>query len=44
MIADREIGRSEGASSFQALNSVCLKIGLTPREIARTIQSAVGRP
>jgi Bifunctional DNA primase/polymerase, N-terminal len=40
MIADREIGPSEGARAFQALSTVSAGTGLPPREIARTIGSA----
>jgi Bifunctional DNA primase/polymerase, N-terminal len=43
MIANREIGDMEGARSFGALNIVAQKTGLSAREVARTIQSAVGR-
>jgi hypothetical protein len=41
MIAEREIGASEGARAFEALNFVGIGTGLSPREIARTIRSAV---
>jgi hypothetical protein len=41
MIAHREIGPAEGAQSFQALNIVSVNAGLPPREVARTIRSAV---
>jgi hypothetical protein len=41
MIANREIGRMEGAQAFTALNLVSVKIGLPAREVARTIRSAV---
>ena len=40
MIVRRELGSMEGSRSFQALNMLGLKIGLTEREISRTIQSA----
>lgn len=40
MIGNREIGSVDGAKAFEALNIVSLKIGLSAREIARTIQSA----
>jgi hypothetical protein len=43
MIANRQIGSSEGAVSFYALTSVATHLGLSQREIARTIQSAVVR-
>jgi hypothetical protein len=43
MIANRQIGENEGAVSFHALTSVATQLGLSQREIARTIQSAVGR-
>jgi hypothetical protein len=41
MVANREIGAAEGAKSFQALNVVSINAGLPPREVARTIRSAV---
>jgi hypothetical protein len=40
MIAEREIGPSDGAMAFKALNLVGLRKGLSPREIASTFRSA----
>jgi hypothetical protein len=41
MIVNRELGSTEGASSFQSLYLVSINLGLPEREVARTIQSAV---
>jgi Bifunctional DNA primase/polymerase, N-terminal len=41
MIAEREIGPSEGATAFKALDLVGLRKGLSPHEIASTFRSAV---
>lgn len=43
MVANREIGNMEGSRSLQALNGLSLHTGLSAREIARTIQSAMVR-
>jgi hypothetical protein len=41
MIANREIGTTEGAAAFRGLLLVAVKTGLPQREAARTIRSAV---
>jgi hypothetical protein len=41
MIANREIGTTEGAASFRGLHVLSVTIGLPAREAARTIRSAV---
>jgi hypothetical protein len=41
MIAERELDRTEGASAFNALVATATGIGLTYREIKRTVESAL---
>ena len=43
MFLNREIGNTEGATAFKALEYASLKAGLSAREIQRTIQSAMVR-
>jgi hypothetical protein len=43
MIASHELGSMEATRCLQALNMVSLKVGLSAREIARTINSAMVR-
>jgi Bifunctional DNA primase/polymerase, N-terminal len=41
MVATRELGSMEASQSLQALHNISLQTGLSAREIARTIQSAM---
>jgi hypothetical protein len=43
MVASRELGNMEASQSLQALHNISLQTGLSAREIARTIQSAMVR-
>jgi hypothetical protein len=43
MITARELGSMEASQSLQALHNISLQTGLSAREIARTIQSAMVR-